>query len=83
MTSKEKSIRNQEEENSSMHGFECRGDDAWQESILSDIEPWVKTQEVGGTTWSYDGKVKELLSVNSMQLAKDAYVHPYNMLEIA
>ena len=41
------------------------------------------TQKVGGITRSYDGKVKEVLSVNSMQLAKEAYVHPYNMLEIA
>jgi hypothetical protein len=39
MTSKEKSIRNQEEENNSMDGFECRGDGAWKEAVLSDIEP--------------------------------------------
>ena len=39
--SKEKSIRNHEEENGSMHGFECKGDGAWKESILSGIEPWV------------------------------------------
>ena len=71
MTSKEKSIRNQEEENGSMHGFECRGDGVWQESILSDIESWGTTQEVGGITWIYDGKVKEGLSITSMQLAKE------------
>ena len=76
MTSKEKSIRNQEEENGSKHGFECRGDGSWQEAVLSDIEPWMKTQKVGDITWSYDGKVKEVLSVNSMQVAKEAYVHP-------
>ena len=82
MTSKDKSIRNQEEENGSMHGFECRGDGVLQESISSDIEPWGITQEVGGITWIYDGKVKEEISVNSMQLANEAYVHPYSMLDI-
>ena len=66
MTSKEKSIRNQEEENGSMHGFECGGDGAWKESILSNIEPWVTTQKVRGITWIYDGKVKQGLSFKYM-----------------
>ena len=46
MISKEKTKSNQEEENGSMHGFEYRGDGAWQEFILSDIEPWMATKRL-------------------------------------
>ena len=56
------SVKNHEEEIDSMHGFECKRDGAWEESISSGIKPWVTFPGGGSITWNYDGKLKAVLT---------------------